>query len=140
MRLGSVIHEPRRSRSNGQAATVAREGTVPAFSDLLGYRARLNDIARRVAAVTGAWARSDLADADRRLAAIRYSAEHLRVPAGCEPAQRALRDAFRTYRAAKDRLSKASSSHDQAQIEAAWEQVKDGDALLSLALELARKG
>jgi hypothetical protein len=109
---------------------------LKAFSEHELYRARLAYIAERVGSITHAWSRQDLSDTHSTLGMLRELAKSLMVPPGCRPAQQALLHAMRSYYTAMEGLDRAKLTGGRTEYDAAWGHVRDGDALLALALEL----
>jgi hypothetical protein len=128
---------PKRAQRWKGIATMS--DVLATFSQLMGYRARLHDIAQGMESVAAAWSRLELMGAEETFGTLQASAADLDVPRGCEPAQRALRYAMASYHAAMDRLDWAKAADSPSGLEAAWDYVADGDVLLALAIELTDK-
>jgi hypothetical protein len=136
-RVEPVVRKTRPKSGKGWEETVTMNDVLSEFSELELYRARLNHIAERMRSVTDAWSLLDLSGTPGTLGMLHELAKNLVAPPGCRAAQDALLYAMRSYHTAMEGLERTKVTDSPSEYEAAWGNVRDGDALLALAIELA---
>jgi hypothetical protein len=106
------------------------------FSDPDSFRKRLDYIAQNLNAIAGAWSRPRLPDPDVTLGVLQELATNGAIPPGCEQAQETLMSAIERYRQASEGVHRAKLDARPSEREAAWERVREGNALLGQAIKL----
>jgi hypothetical protein len=107
------------------------------FSDPGRYRNRLAYIAQYMCMISHAWSEPSLPDPDATLGVIQDMAKSAPVPPGCERAQETLMGALCCYQEARRAFQRARENARPAVQQAAWDHIRDGYVLLSLAQKLA---
>jgi hypothetical protein len=113
------------------------EDVLSIFTNPDSYRTRLGYIAQHLGMVTHAWSQPSLPDPGPTVGVIHELAKNAVVPPGYERAQETLMCALGCYQEAREAFHRARLKVRPWEYDAAWDHIRDGYVMLSLALKLA---